>query len=166
MFWFFFSWIEGILDYLRKPENLNQRVAAISLGALLGLIFGWKKRFFKKTFYTVSGGLAVAAACYPNEAKEYSTVAFSETKNLIKTSFQLIQGEEKQEIVQKATEDYTENSSEVKDPVEMIKESHDEAVKKSCHCPIGSCLNRSEEIPSPPTEQDTNATSSVNVDKQ
>lgn len=33
----------------------------------------------------------------------------------------------------------------VKDPVEIIKESHDEAVKKSCHCPIGSCLHRPDE---------------------
>lgn len=41
---------------------------------------------------------------------------------------------------------------EIKDPVEMIKESHEEAVQKSCHCPIGSCLHRSEELSSPPED--------------
>lgn len=48
-----------------------------------------------------------------------------------------------------------ESDTAIKDPVEIIKESHDEAVKKSCHCPIGSCLHRSDEGPSAGEKNDT-----------
>lgn len=38
----------------------------------------------------------------------------------------------------------------IKDPLDVIKETHDEAIKKSCHCPIGSCLHHSDVVPSSP----------------
>lgn len=94
-----FHWVKkaffsGILDYLRTEEHLNERIGAVSLGAFLGLLLGWKKNFFKKALCTVTGGLAVTALCYPIEAKEYSTMGFSGVKKVVEASIQFLQGGE------------------------------------------------------------------------
>lgn len=86
----------GAIDNLREPDNANERYAVIGAGAILGLIFSLRGRFFKKLVYTSSGAGAAAAVCYPNEAeevkhqvvefyKEYSSIVyhFSHAGNFI-----------------------------------------------------------------------------------
>ncbi|XP_012262686.2 MICOS complex subunit MIC27 [Athalia rosae] len=61
---------QTLYDYLREESNAAPRMGAIGIGALTGLIFGLRGGAFKKTFYTSTGALAVAAFCYPKQASE------------------------------------------------------------------------------------------------
>lgn len=79
----------AFLEYLRKEDNVSQRVGAISLGTVLGLLFGIRKGFFKKTLYVATGAGAAAAVCYPDEAKEYGGMLVSDVKSILKASYKL-----------------------------------------------------------------------------
>lgn len=86
------KYFSAILQYLRRAENEKQRVGAISLGALFGLLLGIRKKIFKKTLYAATGGLAAAAVCYPAEAKEYAGIIYSDLKEILQDCYTLFQG--------------------------------------------------------------------------
>lgn len=67
--------VDVTLDYLHEDRNLLARIGAVGIGALTGYILSLRKGLFKRTIYITSSGLAIAALCYPYEAKVYGKQA-------------------------------------------------------------------------------------------
>lgn len=82
----------AVLEYLRQEKNVKQRAGAITLGAVLGFLLGLRKRLIKKILYPVTGGLAMAAACYPDEAREYTQMSVSAAKEMWQAFYEIYQG--------------------------------------------------------------------------
>ncbi|XP_050309174.1 MICOS complex subunit MIC27 isoform X2 [Anthonomus grandis grandis] len=89
--------VEWLVDYLRQEDNTLPKAGAIGIGALTGLIFGLRGGFFKRTIYAATGGLGMAAVCYPKEASEYSQVAAVEGKRLLTIGYNFVYGVKKDE---------------------------------------------------------------------
>ena len=60
------------LAFLREEENTIHRYGAIGIGGLAGLVLALRRGKFKKLLYTTAGATAMAALCYPKEAKQYT----------------------------------------------------------------------------------------------
>ncbi|XP_050309177.1 MICOS complex subunit MIC27 isoform X4 [Anthonomus grandis grandis] len=86
--------VEWLVDYLRQEDNTLPKAGAIGIGALTGLIFGLRGGFFKRTIYAATGGLGMAAVCYPKEASEYSQVAAVEGKRLLTIGYNFVYGDD------------------------------------------------------------------------
>ncbi|XP_015120474.1 MICOS complex subunit MIC27 isoform X2 [Diachasma alloeum] len=71
-----------MLDYLREETNTLPRVGAVAIGGLAGLIFSLRGSKFKRSVYTTTGALGIAAVCYPRQAEE-SIVAARHYANII-----------------------------------------------------------------------------------
>lgn len=88
---------EWVINYLREEDNTAPRIGAIALGGLAGLIFALRGRLFKRTFYTATGALGVAAICYPKEAEEYSEIAVAEARKIAVVAYNVANGVEEDE---------------------------------------------------------------------
>ncbi|RZC39133.1 apolipoprotein O-like, partial [Asbolus verrucosus] len=86
---------EWLLKYLRQEDNTTPKAGAIAIGGLTGLIFGLRGRFLKRTIYTATGALGMAAVCYPKEASEYSQIAIAEAKKYATIAYNFAYGVKK-----------------------------------------------------------------------
>lgn len=64
-------------NYLREEKNTFPRVGAIGVSSLAGVVLGLRGGFFRKLFYASATGSAMAAVCYPREARVYARVAYN-----------------------------------------------------------------------------------------
>lgn len=62
------------------------------MGALFGLLLGLRKGFLKKALYATTGASSIAAACYPEEAKELTSTALTDIKEILQASYELFGG--------------------------------------------------------------------------
>ncbi|CAK5080721.1 unnamed protein product [Meloidogyne enterolobii] len=68
-------------DFIRKENTeLFPKLAAISLGGMGGYVYGRRKGFIKKYFYTSIGLLVMTAFCYPNETIRVVRTGFEHSK--------------------------------------------------------------------------------------
>ncbi|XP_044266640.1 uncharacterized protein LOC123012652 isoform X1 [Tribolium madens] len=86
---------EWLLKYLRQEDNTTPKAGAIAIGGLTGFIFGLRGRFFKRTLYTATGALGMAAVCYPKEASEYSQIAIAEARKYAVIAYNFAYGVKK-----------------------------------------------------------------------
>ncbi|XP_015120771.1 uncharacterized protein LOC107043702 [Diachasma alloeum] len=90
--------IQLMLDYLREETNTLPRVGAVAIGGLAGLIFSLRGSKFKRSVYTTTGALGIAAVCYPRQAEE-SIVAARHYANIIMNfAYGVKPGEKQMEI--------------------------------------------------------------------
>ncbi|XP_076254778.1 MICOS complex subunit 26/27 [Rhynchophorus ferrugineus] len=87
--------VEWLVDYLRQEDNMLPKAGAIGIGVLTGLIFGLRGGFFKRTIYATTGGLGMAAICYPKEASEYTRVGITESKKYLTIAYNFAYGVKK-----------------------------------------------------------------------
>lgn len=75
--------------------------------------------------------------------------SLSEAWDTVKsTATSFVSDEKKPEPVSAAAEKVNKlkvEKSDLKDPLEIVTESHNIALSKSCHCPVGACLGHPEE---------------------
>jgi hypothetical protein len=86
---------EWLLKYLRQEDNTTPKAGAIAIGGLTGFIFGLRGRFIKRTIYTATGALGMAAVCYPKEASEYSQIAIAEARRYATIAYNFAYGVKK-----------------------------------------------------------------------
>uniref|UniRef100_A0A1B6LG30 MICOS complex subunit n=1 Tax=Graphocephala atropunctata TaxID=36148 RepID=A0A1B6LG30_9HEMI len=80
------------IQILRDEDNYPQRYGAIAAGGLLGYIIAIRRGWFRRLVYTGTGATAVAAICYPEEAREYSQEGFKQAKRYIVIAYHFVNG--------------------------------------------------------------------------
>ncbi|KAG8309669.1 hypothetical protein J6590_078965 [Homalodisca vitripennis] len=80
------------IQILREEDNYPQRYGAIAAGGLLGYVIAIRRGWFRRIIYTGTGATAVAAICYPEEAKEYSSEGFKQAKRYIVIAYHFLNG--------------------------------------------------------------------------
>ncbi|XP_044266641.1 MICOS complex subunit MIC27 isoform X2 [Tribolium madens] len=141
---------EWLLKYLRQEDNTTPKAGAIAIGGLTGFIFGLRGRFFKRTLYTATGALGMAAVCYPKEASEYSQIAIAEARKyaVIAYNFAYGGGEMEKQVTETASSVVSAQELTEADAQLIVSKTH-ETTSQSCHCPIGACLGHHDENNAP-----------------
>ncbi|XP_014244067.1 uncharacterized protein LOC106663621 isoform X2 [Cimex lectularius] len=83
---------QDTIKFLRKDENSVPRYGAIAIGSASGYILALRKGIFKRLLYTTAGGSAVAALCYPCEAKQFAGEAVVHAKRYFVIGYHLLNG--------------------------------------------------------------------------
>ncbi|XP_014244068.1 MICOS complex subunit MIC27-like isoform X3 [Cimex lectularius] len=85
---------QDTIKFLRKDENSVPRYGAIAIGSASGYILALRKGIFKRLLYTTAGGSAVAALCYPCEAKQFAGEAVVHAKRYFVIGYHLLNGDQ------------------------------------------------------------------------
>lgn len=75
--------------------------------------------------------------------------SFTEVWDNVKSTATSFVSDKEEKSSEKVIND-EDNSANIKDPLEIITETRDAALSKSCHCPIGACLGH--EVNPPQTD--------------
>ncbi|XP_077293486.1 MICOS complex subunit 26/27 [Arctopsyche grandis] len=81
-----------VVAYLREEDNEAQRVGAVAMGALTGLIFGLRGGFFKKVTYTLVGTGTMGAICFPEQTNKYASEGVAQGKLLTNIIYNFVYG--------------------------------------------------------------------------
>ena len=96
-FYLFIHFLQGSLETLKDEENLPLALGATgTIGGILGLIKGRKRKLFGKTIYTF-GGAALGTGIlygllYPDEATKIYHDVYEEGERLSKIAINFVQG--------------------------------------------------------------------------
>lgn len=64
------------LDYIRSESNILPKATFITVSGLIGYIIAIRRSRFRRLTYSTLLIGASASLCYPNEAKQYSSIAY------------------------------------------------------------------------------------------
>ncbi|KAJ8934636.1 hypothetical protein NQ314_013235 [Rhamnusium bicolor] len=89
---------------------------------------------------------------------------FSEAWDSVKSTATSFVSDKEEKIEVEQVIQSPENNVQVKDPLDVITESHSTSLHKSCHCPVGACLHSEESIPPKQSIEGASETSFTHVE--
>jgi len=88
--------VRWVVNYLGDSENSTPKIPAIAIGGLTGYILALRGcGKFKRFLFTSAGALVMASLCYPEEAKQYSQIAYDEGRNYATIAYNFAYGVKK-----------------------------------------------------------------------
>lgn len=77
---------------MRDEDNYVQRYGAIAAGGVVGYVVALRRGMFRRLIYSLTGASAVTAVCYPDQAEEYSSEGFHQTKRYVVIAYHFVNG--------------------------------------------------------------------------